>query len=175
MNQLGSEDPFLLLHRESDKLQFRTVTVGEITELIESWDHHTAPKKPSLDRSRLGNYRPVSNLSFLSKLIEIRLSRFNLLPDHQSAYRAFQPRPRCYRSPTIFCRRLMREVVAHFFSSICRLPSIRLITACFWLGYETVSACPLPLSNGLSPTCRAEVNRFRWTLSRLLSSLCSSA
>jgi hypothetical protein len=26
-------------------------------------------KKPSLDRNVLGNYRPVSNLSFLSKLI----------------------------------------------------------------------------------------------------------
>ena len=43
------------------------------------------------------NYRPVSNLSFLSKLVEkCMLSQFNshcklngLIPDHQSAYRAF--------------------------------------------------------------------------------------
>ena len=41
-------------------------------------------------------YRPVSNLSFLSKLIERavlmllteHLTKFNLFPDHQSAYRA---------------------------------------------------------------------------------------
>ena len=53
-------------------------------------------KKPTLDRNILGNYRPVSNLTFLSKVIEKailmllmeHLTRFNLLPDHQSAYRA---------------------------------------------------------------------------------------
>ena len=47
-------------------------------------------KKPSLDRTRLGNYHLVSNFSFLSKLIERavlrllteHLSRFDLLPDH---------------------------------------------------------------------------------------------
>ena len=31
-------------------------------------------KKPGLDREMLKNYRPVSNLSFLSKVISIRIS-----------------------------------------------------------------------------------------------------
>ena len=51
-------------------------------------------KKPSLDL-KTKNYRPVSNLSFLSKLLEkCVLVRFNnhckdnnLMPSHQSAYR----------------------------------------------------------------------------------------
>ena len=53
-------------------------------------------KKTTLDRNVLSNFRPVSNLSFLSKLIERavlmllteHLSKFSLLPVHQSAYRA---------------------------------------------------------------------------------------
>jgi hypothetical protein len=53
-------------------------------------------KKPTLDRNVLSNFRPVSNLSFLSKLIQRavlmllteHLSKFSLLPVHQSAYRA---------------------------------------------------------------------------------------
>ncbi len=53
-------------------------------------------KNPTLDRNVLSNFRPVSNLSFLSKLIERavlmllteHLSKFSLLPVHQSAYRA---------------------------------------------------------------------------------------
>ena len=58
-----------------------TLTHGIITPLL---------KRPSLDRTRLGNYHLVSNFSFLSKLIERavlrllteHLSRFDLLPDH---------------------------------------------------------------------------------------------
>nr|CAH0104938.1 unnamed protein product [Daphnia galeata] len=53
-------------------------------------------KKPTLDWNVLSNFLPVSNLSFLSKLIERavlmllteHLSKFSLLPVHQSAYRA---------------------------------------------------------------------------------------
>jgi len=52
-------------------------------------------KKPGLDTADMGNYRPVSNLSFLSKLIEravaTQLNDYlvanDLLPRHQSAYR----------------------------------------------------------------------------------------
>src|SRR6218665_3811598 len=51
-------------------------------------------KKPSLDQELLSNYRPISNLSFLSKLSErVVLSRLNgdlssnnLLNSNQSAY-----------------------------------------------------------------------------------------
>ena len=52
-------------------------------------------KKYNLDRSDTKNYRPVSNLSFLSKTVErlvsrritIHLSENNLMPSKQSAYR----------------------------------------------------------------------------------------
>jgi len=52
-------------------------------------------KKPSLDPNTLNNYRPVSNLSFISKLLErivlnqlnAHLSSNNLLSSLQSAYR----------------------------------------------------------------------------------------
>ena len=54
-------------------------------------------KKPSLDKDTLGNYRPVSNLAFLSKLAERAalkslsqyLDDYNLIPEYQSAYRPF--------------------------------------------------------------------------------------
>ena len=54
-------------------------------------------KKETLDPSDLGNYRPVSNLSFLSKILERAvyeqinnyLQENNLLPLHQSAYRKY--------------------------------------------------------------------------------------
>ena len=54
-------------------------------------------KKASLDPEVLKNYRPVSNLSFVSKIIEKvvatrlneHLSRNNLMEDMQSAYRQF--------------------------------------------------------------------------------------
>ena len=52
-------------------------------------------KKPSLDQNTLKNYRPVSNLSFLSKVFEkvvlqqlfVYLNKHNLLSHNQSAYR----------------------------------------------------------------------------------------
>ena len=54
-------------------------------------------KKASLDPGVLKNYRPVSNLSCVSKIIEKvvaihlneHLSRNNLMEDMQSAYRQF--------------------------------------------------------------------------------------
>ena len=54
-----------------------------------------ALKKPNLDASKPVNYRPISNLPFLSKLLERvvngqlvhHLQLNELLPEHQSAYR----------------------------------------------------------------------------------------
>ena len=54
-------------------------------------------KKPSLDPDDLANYRPISNLSFVSKLLEravhaqllLYLNDNELLPSVQSAYRQF--------------------------------------------------------------------------------------
>ena len=58
---------------------------------------HITPviKKPGLDQNVLKNYRPISNLSFISKLLEIvfliqlqeHLQNNNLVELHQSAYR----------------------------------------------------------------------------------------
>ena len=53
-------------------------------------------KKPSLDPNDLKNYRPVSNLSFMSKILEklvvsqlmSHLNRHNLFSSFQSAYRS---------------------------------------------------------------------------------------
>ena len=52
-------------------------------------------KKDNLDVTELKNYRPVSNLSFISKLLERvvfkqlmeYLERHDMLPERQSAYR----------------------------------------------------------------------------------------
>ena len=52
-------------------------------------------KEPSLDQNDLSNYRPISNLSFLSKILEkavnsrldAHLESNSLLSNHQSAYR----------------------------------------------------------------------------------------
>ena len=54
-------------------------------------------KKPGLDQNLLNNYRPVSSLLFISKILEkvvdMRLEQHlttnNLHEDHQSAYRKF--------------------------------------------------------------------------------------
>ena len=54
-------------------------------------------KKPGLDPDLSENYRPISNLPFLSKVlervvftqIEFHLDAFKLLPSHQSAYRKY--------------------------------------------------------------------------------------
>jgi hypothetical protein len=48
-------------------------------------------KKPTLDASDLGNYRPVFNLSFLSKLIE-RIVAAQLM-DHLAAFDVLPPNP----------------------------------------------------------------------------------
>jgi hypothetical protein len=48
-------------------------------------------KKPTLDASDLGNYRPVSNLSFLSKLIE-RIVTAQLM-DHLATFDVLPPPP----------------------------------------------------------------------------------
>jgi len=54
-------------------------------------------KKPTMDPDTCSSYRPISNLSFISKLIErvvvkgftTHVSDFNLFPNRQSAYRSF--------------------------------------------------------------------------------------
>ena len=60
-------------------------------------------KKPSLDPSSISNYLPISNLSFLSKILEkaiyLQISNFllsnNLLPPTQSVFRPFHSTETC--------------------------------------------------------------------------------
>ena len=57
----------------------------------------TRIKKPSLDPLDIRSYRPISNLSFISKVVErLAVNRFsdhasqhNLLPERQYAYRRY--------------------------------------------------------------------------------------
>jgi Reverse transcriptase (RNA-dependent DNA polymerase)/Endonuclease-reverse transcriptase len=71
-------------------------------------------KKPTLDASDASNYRPISNLTFLSKLLErcaydqinSYLQRYNLLPEQQSAYR------RCHSTETAMLKVLGDAYVA---------------------------------------------------------------
>ena len=61
--------------------------------------HNTLPnlEKAGLDPSDVKSYRPISNLTFLSKLIERVVSQqlisfldsHDLMPAHQSAYRKY--------------------------------------------------------------------------------------
>ena len=56
-------------------------------------------KKPSLDASDINNYRPISNLSFLSKTIERLVdARLVLYADHNSLYPVYQSAYRAQHS-----------------------------------------------------------------------------
>ena len=98
--------PVFLLSKSVENLTYGSsiyVTVRDIASLASS-QFPTAHKhalvtpilkKPSLDPAQLNNYRPISNLSFLSKLLERSVasqissyfSTNDLFPPLQSAYR----------------------------------------------------------------------------------------
>jgi hypothetical protein len=75
----------------------QSLTSGSFPDLFKSAVVKPLLKKPSLDVNSLKNYRPVSNLSFLSKIIEklvlkqllAYLNAHSLLSANQSAYRPF--------------------------------------------------------------------------------------
>ena len=74
-----------------------SLQLGEVPALFKSAIVTPLLKKPSLDRNILKNYRPVSNLPFLSKVLEktVSLQLKSYLSDHslleplQSAYRQY--------------------------------------------------------------------------------------
>ena len=72
-----------------------SLSSGEFSKLLKQSAVKPLLKKPGLDLVR-SNYRPVSSIPFLSKIVEkAALSQFcpyietnRLIPDYQSAYRA---------------------------------------------------------------------------------------
>jgi hypothetical protein len=74
----------------------KSISVGHFPLAFRAAEIKPILKKNSLDSSIITNYRPISNLSYLSKLceraIKVRLLDHldgnDLLPEHQSAYRA---------------------------------------------------------------------------------------
>jgi len=75
----------------------KSLTTGCFTDEFKEAIVRPLPKRDGLDSGDLKNYRPVSNLPFISKLLEsvvesrllAHINGNNLLPGWQSAYRRF--------------------------------------------------------------------------------------
>ena len=110
-------------------------------------------KKEDLDKQDLKNYRPVSNLSFLSKLLEKAVSSQvtayletnEMLPSHQSAYRA-------HHSTKTFLVRIYSDLVAAAdIVNISLLTLLNLSAAIDTVDYAILLS-RLSLDFGFSPT-----------------------
>ena len=74
-----------------------SIATGRVPTVFKVATITPLPKKPGLDTADVKSYRPISNLSVLSKMLERVVSRQlvnylninQLFPDRQSAYRAF--------------------------------------------------------------------------------------
>ncbi len=72
-----------------------SIESGVIPQVLKTAVIRPTLKKPNLDKESIQNYRPISNLSFLSKVLErlvfscllMYMQEKNLLDKHQSAYR----------------------------------------------------------------------------------------
>ena len=79
------------------KIVNASLTSGTVTSAFEQAIVRPLPKKSGLDPNQLSNYRPVSNLPFMSKVLEKavlnqldnHMSKFKLYTEFQSAYRRF--------------------------------------------------------------------------------------
>jgi len=94
---------FIFKHCEEELIgivQFivnQSLTTGKFPDRLKSAMIRPSLKKPGLDTDDLTNYRPISNLSYLSKLIEkivnnqltTYINENNLFADFQSSYRKF--------------------------------------------------------------------------------------
>ena len=75
----------------------RSISTGAVPTAFKVATITPLPKKPGLDTADAKNYRPISNLSVLSKMLERVVARQlvnylninKLFPDRQSAYRTF--------------------------------------------------------------------------------------
>ena len=94
-------------------------------------------KKPTPNRDDLKNYRPVSNLSFLSKILEkVLASHLNphiysshISIDYQSAYRKFLSTEMVFLKSTMIFAHTYQQSVAHAFTicGICGVFAVILI------------------------------------------------
>src|SRR6218665_4046348 len=74
-----------------------SISTGKVPTIFKVATITPIPKKPSLDTADVKSYRPISNLSVLSKMLERVVSKqlvnylniYQLFPDRQSAYCAF--------------------------------------------------------------------------------------
>ena len=96
---------------------------------------HPRIKKPDLDQDILANYRPVANLTFLSKILERAildqlmdvLKQNNIIPAHQSAYHQM------HSTETAFCK-IYNDLVAN----TCRGQNSILILLDLSAAFDTV-------------------------------------
>ena len=118
-------------------LKITTIFNSSITEgrLSGTWRHAIVTlllKKARLEQSSSSSYRPVSNLPFLSKVLEWIVNRqfigyfneFHLFPDAQSAYR------RCHSTETVVLK-VFSDIVDAIANGKIALLSLIYLTAAF--------------------------------------------
>ena len=120
-------------------------------------------KKPSLDKDELKNYRPVSNLYFISKVIEKLVAKW--LEEHMSEYSMTDPMQSAYKlvhSTETALRKINYDILSVLFLYPVTFPqpSILLITTYSWTGYNICMGPPVLPLNGSSRTLNRETTRF---------------
>ena len=107
-------------------------------------------KKNWLDNSELKNFRLVSNLSFISKLLEkivqTRIQAFfdsnGLMPKMQSAYRRFHTPIRRWRRCSAICWLLQTVIRCQLFAcSTLQQPLTLSTMTCCYSGLDCVALC----------------------------------
>ena len=144
--------PFLtfLFNRSLLQSQFpENFRIAEVTPIL---------KKPTLDPSVLGSYRPISNLPFISKVLEravnermlLHLHANGLLPEHQSAYRrSHSTETALLKVPQTPWLQPTRVNLLSLVCSIWVLPSIAWTTESFSVDWR----CRLGLEERCSTGC----------------------
>ena len=117
------------------KMQMEIINLS-LTEGVFPNSEKTALIKPTfknnLEPQNLSSYRPVSNLTFLSKMIETaalqqlneHLSKFNILPENQSAYR------KQHSTETALCA-VVNDLLKHIDEGKCSMIILLDLSAAF--------------------------------------------
>ena len=123
-------------------------------------------KKQSLEPDVLGNYRPVSNLSFISKILEKVVAkrlrshktseRVCMSPFNQHIVQDTQRRQQLCECRTISWKPLMVENVFFSYSSICQQPSTLSLVIFFWIDFQQTLASLALLYHGYHPISPTE-------------------